>query len=206
MVLPAASMAFAPIWATPAVGFDAPELGPADNLAFMRLDDVHVGRFADNARRRLGDPCQHVLDQPRDAQGADLFVIGQRVVHRDLEIAIAKHLGERQRDRDERFHVCCAAPVEPVVPPGYRVGIDRPFLAGHGNDVGVAGQNDAGAVRRSDRGEQVGLLARVVIGKVGFDPKFGQIFANEFDQRQVRPVACRIERHQAVDQLQTDEL
>jgi len=103
---------------------------------------------------------------------------------------------QRQRGRDETLHIGGAAAVQAPVILGQHERIGPPILIVDRHHVGMARQDQPAAIRRSDRGEQIGLAPVVVEGQPRADAEPVQIVADEVDRGQVGITADRVETDQ----------
>ena len=169
----------------------------------VRDDGLHGGGFTDHA---TGGPDAVILQIPNQTahtQTAYFFVITQRIVQRSIQtIAVEggdefRRLGED--DADESFHVGRATREKLAVPLGNAERIGIPILTVHRNDVGVAGQDQSGFWGISQRGKEIGLLSRRVLGEPYLRAMGLQIIANPFDQIQIGIARDGREADQPVD-------
>jgi hypothetical protein len=164
-----------------AAGRDDP--GDEAGYAAVAIGHLHVGRFADDDRRRTRHMRQQSFDQWRRAQAAHFLVVAERDVDRHAELLRRKKRHARQHRRDEALHVGRTAAVKAAVPLGESERIARPRLAPDGDDIGMPGQHHSPRSRRADAGEKSSLVAAIdpprphaVRPQVGLD---------RLDQRQV---------------------
>src|SRR4029079_17285876 len=94
--------------------------------------------------RGLDSTGNDVLQQAAHADASDLLVVRQREMQRTVEAAAYELRDEREPDRRKALHVGDAAPVQavPLDRRGEWIGI--PGLDIDGNDIGMAGKDDAG--------------------------------------------------------------
>src|SRR5882724_1185954 len=181
----------------------APGHGGGEGVeALVAVDELHQRRLADDGGGRPRQGRRQVAQQPADAEAADLLVEGQGEIDRHAQPGGLEFRHQRQRDGKEALHVGGAAAIEAVVVLDDGEGIALPGLAGHGHDVGVAGEHDAAGNVRSDGGEQVGLLAVRVEGQPAVDAEILEVVADVMDQRQVGVDRHRVEADQTADQIE----
>jgi hypothetical protein len=165
----------------------------------LRVADPHLGRLANDRQTRARAALGQGPDQRRDPEAADLLVKAEGEVKGHAKRALERLRHQRQHQRDEAFHVGRAAPVEAVGAPGQAKRVAVPVLPRDRHDIGVAGQDDAAALGRADRREQIGLFPSGVVGQGAADAVAVEIVGDPVDQRQVRVGRNRVETDEAFE-------
>jgi hypothetical protein len=170
--------------------------------ALVRDDRLHGGRLAHDAAPRPDAVAGEILEEPAHAEASDLLVVGEREVHRRLEVRGQEPRRRGERGRDIALHVAGAAAVDALVLQGRGERIGVPGLPVDRHDIGVAGEHDARPRALLDRGEQIRLPAGGVIGEPRLDAESLQPVADPLDQPEVRLAARGVESDQTPDPLQ----
>src|SRR5271166_318815 len=174
-------------------------------LALVRQDRLHAGRFADDTQRRLQTRFVEVAQQPSCAVATHLLVVADEQVQRAREVA-RLDVGHRGKaGGNKALHVGRAARIKPAVRSAQGERIGAPGLAVDRNGIDMTGQRDAAGALRTDNGVDVGFLA----GRIGTDAVRNsvcvQVVAHIADQREVGIAAGGVERHQPGEQFRCAE-
>src|SRR5258707_1064637 len=102
---------------------------PVRPAALVADDDLHAGRLADDAQRRLDREPGETIDQAAHAEAADLLVERDGEMQRRLERPPHHLRHEAERDTDEALHVGGAAAENPAALLPHGKGIALPVLA-----------------------------------------------------------------------------
>ena len=184
------------------VRFLAMAEGAVGTLALVAEDELHLGRFADEAQERpQRRQVQHV-EQAAHTDAADFLVMRQRQLQRPAQRGVGGLEHGVDRQGDKAFHVAAAAAVDPPVLQRRLERRHAPGLAGGGHHVGVPGQQDPRHIARASAGEQIGLAPALVLDDQGLDAFAQQQLAYIFDQRQVRLRRDGVEGDQPFENLQ----
>ncbi len=178
------------------MAFAAPHMAAEGMEPLLPGHRHHAGRLADQAGERFRLGHADLVDQARYADAADLLVIGKGEMDGPRRRPRLEFRNQRQRGRDEALHVGGAAAIEAALILGQHERIGRPILVVDRHHVGVARQDQPAAIRRPDRGEQIGLAPVVVEGQPRGDAEPVQIVADELDRGQVGIAADRVETDQ----------
>ncbi len=170
-------------------------------LALVTQHRLEFGRLTDHAQQRLDRLRVEPLDQRAYAQAANLFVIGQRDMHRHPQRRLHQRRHLSQYTRDEALHIGRATAIQLAVLFREVERRDRPMLAIHRHPIRVAGQHNAGQPGRADGCQQVGLALLLIEQQLRGHPVALQIGAHEVDQGQVGFTAGGIKAHQVRQQL-----
>ena len=162
------------------------------DLALVRRHHLQAGGLADDAEARPPGQALHHVDQPADAEAADLLIVAEGKMQGLGEPAFAATCAEHaEAAGDEPLHVGAAAGVEPAVGSPERERVGRPGLALGGNDVAVPRKHDALAVAGPDGRQEIGLASvfagdQPAAGAHGFD-----LAAHEVDEVEIAVAAHR---------------
>ena len=184
------------------MGLQSADVDAVAQLALVGAHHLHLGGLADEHGTRLYLAVAQNVDEPAHPEATDLLVIGEGNVQRSLDLAGEKLRRESETHRKEALHVGGAPPVEAAVALPYLEGIAVPGLALDRHHIGMAGERDAGTLRRAERGVQVRLATSLVVDELGGDAEVVEVPGNKLDEREVRAFAHRVERDQPADQIQ----
>ncbi|MCY1240127.1 hypothetical protein D9M72_529600 [compost metagenome] len=165
----------------------------------MRDDHAHAGGFADDAAAGRHAAVAQFGQQVGRAHAADLFIEGQRVVHRLAQPGLQDGRQQRQAGADKALHVAGAAAVELAVAHHRLERVGGPVLAVHRYHVGMAGEHDAAvgvAVGGGHGDEQIGLVPLRVVAQMRLQPLGQEMVAHRLDQAQVGVAAGGVVRNQ----------
>ena len=109
--------------------------------ALMARYNAHRTRLSHNRKPRLWDNASHLSDHRRRALAADLFVIADCQMHRELTAYEMRHIG--QCERDEALHIAGPAPEQFASLCGHAAfaqdkGVCAPILALYRHNIAMA--------------------------------------------------------------------
>lgn len=175
-------------------------------LALVAEHRLEFGGLADQAQGRLVRPLRQRGEQRAHAQATDLFVVGERQVHRKAQRLREERRHGRQHRSDETLHIGGASPVKAAIVLGQMKRIIGPGLPVDRHHIGVPRQHHAAPIVRAEGGKQVGLGAFGVMEQLTFHAKAGQVILDEANERQVGVAAYRGKAHQPLQQRAAAEL
>ena len=177
-----------------AVGGEGAVLGHAGEgdaaavRALVRVDDAHAGGFTHN-RVVGGEVARHeLLDKGGGTDAADFLVVGEREVQGSAQLRLGNARQQPEGDGEEALHIAHAAAVGAGTLHAQGEGVGVPVLTGDGNDVRVAGEDEAaagGAVRCGDGDEEVGAGAVLVVGAHAAVAVAGELGFDELNEFEV---------------------
>ncbi len=152
----------------------------------MAEHELHVGRLANHTQKRSHRRQVQHIEQAPHPHATDLFVMGKRQLQWPVQGVVSGIEHGVDGQRNETFHVTTATPVHPSIAHGRLERRNGPGLPRRRHHVGVAGQQDPGQLTRTGAGEQVGLLAALILDDQRLDTLAQQQLAHVLDQGQVR--------------------
>ena len=170
-------------------------------LALVADDDLHLGRFADEAAERPDRPFGDLAQHRPHADAADLLVIGDRKMDRRRQLRLNHLRHHCEADGDKSLHVGGAAAVKLAVALDERERVLGPVLSRDRNDVGVPRQHQTRPVFRPDGHPQRGLLSGLIDDPLSADTERGEIAFDIGDQREVGAIAHGIEGDEVGQEL-----
>src|SRR6202042_164425 len=136
--------------------------------ALMRNDGLHGSRLADHASCRADSIFFKIANQSAYAEATDLLVITQGVMQWRVEPVFIQRGNKfrrlRKSDSDKSLHIRGAARKQLSVPLGGHEWISVPVLAIDRHHIRVPRQNQTRLLRIPEGCEQIGFLARRVVG------------------------------------------